>query len=169
MKLTYLFLGVLEIAVRLPRRVQILFVPVTHLCGLVLDSISLCFLRIHHFQHFPYVMSIVSYLNRRARFKDLTWERICRCKMQLLWMKHRCKPRFFYLLWYIQLVHLVGYVPEDFLWPSVFHAQRLTTSLASEMPCIHIDYISDFVSEMWLPVLIGPVGLLFLCPCELIL
>lgn len=35
--------------------------------------------------------------------------------------------------------------------------------------CIHIDHITNLITWMWLAMLIGPVNLLLLCSCQLIL
>ena len=71
MKLAYLLLGVLKIAVWLPRGVRILFVLVTHVYGLILNPIPLCILRIHHFENFLFFVSFAPVAgddkNRRSR------------------------------------------------------------------------------------------------------
>ena len=78
MKLAYLLIGVFKIAVRSPREVRIPFVPVTHVCGLILNSILLCLSRIHHFENFPFFVSFASVAgadkNRRSRLQNLSRE-----------------------------------------------------------------------------------------------
>ena len=79
MKLSYLFLGVFETTVWLSRRVRILFVLITYVGGLILNSIFLCLSRIHYLQHFPFFVSFASVArtdeNRWFRLQNLSWKR----------------------------------------------------------------------------------------------
>ena len=165
MKCTYLISQILEIAVWLPRGIRIPFVLVAHVGGLILYPISFCLSRVYHLQYFPFFVSFASVTradkNRWFGLQNLSWKQTGRSQMQFLWVKDRCEPCIFHLLRDIQLVGLVVYVANDFLWPSVFYTERFAIS-PSKMPCIHIHHISDLVFWVWLTVLIGPVGLLLL-------
>lgn len=101
-------------------------------------------------------------LEQVGQVQEFNLESICRCKMQFLQVKYQCESCILHLLWYFHLVRLVSYIANNFLRPSVFHAQRFSVSFASRMSCIYIHHIFDLVLWVQLTILVGPVNLLLL-------
>ena len=116
-------------------------------------------------------MSLIAWTNhnKRSRLKNLTKKHIAGCEMQLPWVEDQCKPCILHLLRYFQFICFVVNISDYLPWFNVFHTQRFAILFSDKISRIHIYHIANFVAQMWLTVLIGPVSLFLLCSCYLIL